>query len=35
MTNTSKLQREWFERYQIAKATRKVSRGIVAREIGR
>jgi hypothetical protein len=34
--NTSKMQREFYERYQIAKAlkTRKVSRGIVARELG-
>jgi hypothetical protein len=34
MTNVSKMQREWFERFQIAKAdkARKVSRGVVARE---
>lgn len=34
MQNVSKMQREWFERFQIAKAdnARKVSRGIVSRE---
>jgi hypothetical protein len=36
MNNLSKMQREWFERYQIAKsynAKRKVRRGIVSREL--
>lgn len=36
MKNISKTQREWFERFQIARAVneqRKVARGIVAREL--
>jgi hypothetical protein len=36
MNNVSKMQREWFERFQIARADnqrRKVARGIVAREL--
>jgi hypothetical protein len=37
MSNTSKMQREWFERYSIARERiekrRKVNRGIVGREL--
>lgn len=31
----SQMQREWFEQIQIARAVKKVSRGVVARELNR
>jgi hypothetical protein len=30
--SVSQMQREWFEKIQIARALKKIERGIVARE---